>query len=472
MKIALTKWSQSMNIIFCLLILITVDEVNNADHDLLNEAKKYDLQIMPTMPLIWASTINQYEFNDACNPAFELFKLLSFCKYAYDKYKIYLRELVNKYGFANISQFVSSFHQLVKATMTYQPNDFLRKLYFITPKENEKHSHLESLSITNTENNHVLSFDDLRKFPLYKTEKRGFMVIDENMYVKKMYRGCLFELNKETGLSKEIGFEDYKKDISQKCFEEILFKGIVRQLIQEETSVIHFDTNNENAEPDLYFRYQNDVFLIEFKDYLFPDTIIKATNFGKYKKYIHERFILSEREKKKGISQLINCISNLFDKKYEFDSEVNEKINKGERINVHPIICHTDFMFSMPGLNEYLNALFFKQLKEKKLAIAGIDFVTLINLEVLFDLALRNGNFMKLLSFIKSYYNTIGSMRQKSAVTLSSDDFIPSTASFDEMYKTTFRNKMIDDEELTDKNRTIRMTSIIVITQEQIDEIL
>jgi hypothetical protein len=97
---------------FLLDYLITVDEINNNDHDLLEVAKRYNLKIMPTMPLIWAANINQYEFNEACNPAFELFKLLSFCKYAYDKYKIYLKELINKYGFINISQSLQVFIKL------------------------------------------------------------------------------------------------------------------------------------------------------------------------------------------------------------------------------------------------------------------------------------------------------------------------------------------------------------------------
>jgi len=103
---------------FLLAYLLTIDEVNQKDHALLDEATRYNLPIMPTMPLIWASNINQYEYNDRTNLAFEFYKLLGLCKYAYDNQKSFLKELINKYNFRNISQFVASFNQVVKATKT------------------------------------------------------------------------------------------------------------------------------------------------------------------------------------------------------------------------------------------------------------------------------------------------------------------------------------------------------------------
>ena len=80
------------------------------------------------------------------------------------------------------------------------------------------------------------------------------MVIDEDMYRKKVYRGPLFELNKETGLGDKMKFEDYKTEVSKRCFEEILFKGIVRQLTIE-SSIVHFDSGE--GEPDMYSRVGN-----------------------------------------------------------------------------------------------------------------------------------------------------------------------------------------------------------------------
>jgi hypothetical protein len=456
---------------FLLSYLIVIDEIKEVDEALIEIAKKYDFKVMPSMPLLWASHINQYEFNDWINPAFELFKLLSFCKYAYHNYKGHLKELINKYNFKNISELIGSFHQIVKASMHNEPEELLQRLYFIVPNEGLGNNHLDSLCINNICDKEQLSISDLRKFPLFKTEKRGFMVIDETMYMKKIYRGPLFELHKETSLAEIIDFADYKNNVSKKCFEEILFNGIVSQLVQSEDSCVHFDNNDEVGEPDLYYRFKNEIFLVEFKDYLFPDSVLETKNFGNFKKYIEEKFLKSQN-KNKGIAQIINCIESLIKNKYEFDSELSMKIRNGELLKIYPIICHTDFMFSMPGINEYLNCLFGENLKTKKLNHRGIHNITLVNLEVLYDLALRGKDFFTLLAFIKRYYQFVNLMRERSRISKSLEDFAPSTASFDEFYKTKFRNELIDKGELTDEERTSAMWDIIGITQEQIDEIL
>jgi len=63
-------------------------------------------------------------------------------------------------------------------------------------------------------------------------------------------------------------------------------------------------------------------------------------------------------------------------------------------------------------------------------------------------------------------------MRKRASASLSIDDFVPSTASFDEWYNTKFRSEMIDKGQLTNNARTSRMSSMIGIGQEQLDEIL
>lgn len=456
---------------FFLSYLLMVEEVNKSDYELMDAAKRYNLKLMPALPLLWASNIRKYEFNNWPNASFELFKILSFCKYSYDNYRTYLKELINKYGFASISQFVSSFNQIIKATMTYQPNEVLKKLYFITPIDTDNLSHLDSLCI-NILGNEDFKIDDLRRFPLYKTQKRGYMVIDENIYMKKVYRGPLFELYKKITLQTEITFEDYKTDISKSCSEDILFKGIVNQMTRGENSIGHYDGNSKNGEPDLYFRFGNEIVLIEFKDYCFPESVLKSKNFGTFRKYIDERFLTSDANKKKGVSQLANYIDNLLNKKYIFDSELNSKLDNGDHIKIYPIICHTDFMFSMPGLNEYLNCLFSRELKAKKNVYSAVHRVTLIKLEVLFDLSLREKKLADLLSLLSRYYQYVDVMRRKYTSTSSIDDFVSSTTSFDEFYQTKFRSGMIDNGDLTSSHTTKTMRDILGISQEELDIIL
>jgi hypothetical protein len=87
---------------FFLSYLLMVEEVNKSDYELMDAAKRYNLKLMPALPLLWASNIRKYEFNNWPNASFELFKILSFCKYSYGNYRTYLKELINKYGFASM----------------------------------------------------------------------------------------------------------------------------------------------------------------------------------------------------------------------------------------------------------------------------------------------------------------------------------------------------------------------------------
>lgn len=457
---------------FFIAYLQTINEVNEEDHLLIDNAQKYECLVMPAFPMIWAAAINQYEFNEVSNPAFEILKLLSFCKYAYDKYKFYLKELITKKGFVNISQYLGSFTQIIMAAQINHPDEILKKLYFISPKEEVAINYLRMQSVNQIFDKTEITVSDLKKMPLYETDKRGFMIIDEDMFKKKIYRGALFELNKETSLREKISFENYKTDISKECFEDVLFKGIVKHLYVSDLDITHFDSNSNVGKPDLYYRHGNNVFLIEFKDYLFPDTLISGREFKNYEEYINERLIKSDKNKEKGVTQLVNNICNLFSNKYDFDVELNSMLKKNEKIFIHPIICHTDFMFSMPGLNEYLNCVFEKKIYEKGCNREGINRVTVVNLETLFDLALRGGNFNELLNFIKQYCNVISLKRRIATEIKSSDLYIESTTSFDEMYQLIFRTEMIDKGRLTNKDATNSIKDIIGISQQEIDEVL
>lgn len=463
------KSNTGFNYKFLLAYLTVVDEVNKKDEDYLDNATKHNNELMPALPLIWAANISQYEFNENANSGFEIFKLLSLCKYAYDNYKASLKELINKRGFQNISQYVGSSFQIVKIALTDNPQEFLRRLYFINPKPEVDIRYLKVQSVNPWLGSEIY-LSDLKRYPLYETDGRGFMVIDEDFYKKKIYRGALFELHGETSLSKNR-FEDYKNDVSTKCFENILFKGMSEQMVKA-SAVVHYDSNSEVGDPDLYYRDENDIFFIEFKDYLFPDSVSASDSFKKFEKYINERLVLSDKEKPKGVGQLVNNISNLFNFKYQFDPKANELIRTGKALQIHPIICHTDFMFGMPGVNEYLNSIFKKKLIENEIMRIGLNAVTLVSIEVLYDLALRGKDFLYLLSLIRRYYFMVSALREKYQKTADSADFMASTASFDEVYHTVFRNEMIDDNILGNENSVKRMTSIIGIRQEQLNEIL
>ena len=153
---------------------------------------------------------------------------------------------------------------------------------------------------------------------------------------------------------------------------------------------------------------------------------------------------------------------------------LNQKIKDREQLKIYPVICSTDFMFGMPGINEYLNILFSKQLREKRCNISGIRPMVILSLEVLYDLALRGKSFLKLQELIENYHSILNHFRREylrdTGATGAYQIYLPSTASFDEVYQTKFRSSMIDKSELTSDERIKRMTNIIDLNQDQMNE--
>jgi hypothetical protein len=452
---------------FLIAYLMLVDEVNENDSIFLKGANEAN-DNMQAFPLLWAGLINQYEFNQSANAAFELFKLLSFSKYAYVKYKPFLKELIQRNKFPNLSQFLSSLYQITYTTLNENSAEPLRKLYFIKPQEGTDTSHLKSQTLNFLLGRETIKISDIRKYPLFETE-RGFMVIDEDLYKRKLYKGPMFELHKHTALEKEIKFEDYKKDISIECFENICFAGIIKAMVKSKFEILHFDIGH--GTPDLYYRNKKKFILIEFKDYLFPDTLVNNSDFTKFKKYLDERFILSDKTKGKGITQLSNNISNLINGTYSFDSSNKEILSK-ENYCIYPVICHTDFMFTMPGINEYLNTEFAKQLIERGLKKDAIRETTLINLETLFDYLIRGGNFVDLMFLIDRYWKIIKNRKQKFSQQHTIDNFLSTQVSFDEMYGMIFQKEMAKNAKTKEEEQIEKIITIAGIEQYQLDEIL
>jgi len=89
-------------------------------------------------------------------------------------------------------------------------------------------------------------------------------------------------------------------------------------------------------------------------------------------------------------------------------------------------------------------------------------------------LALRGKSFLKLQELIENYHSILNHFRREylrdTGATGAYQIYLPSTASFDEIYQTKFRSSMIDKSELTSDERIKRMTNIIDLNQDQMNE--
>lgn len=305
--------------------LITIDEVNAKDQILLQEALKFKGDPLYDYRILWTPNISQIEFSEYANPVYGFFRLLALLRFSIDNFKEYLIEYIHSFGFINLSQFLASINQVVMSTFQYNKDAKFKKLSFIVPSENVDTSHLRHQSINGLiGEKETIGLSDLRKYPLFDNNRNGYMVIDEDIYKKKTYKGPFFDLFRNTSLHTKKSFNAYSSDISLGVLEQLCFQKILYSLPKIKYDILHFDDGSDSV-PDCYYRHNKSIALFEFKGYIFPDDLSANPNFDNIKKYIDLRFVANEKDKPKGVGQIINQLKLLRENEYNFDIELNRK---------------------------------------------------------------------------------------------------------------------------------------------------
>lgn len=452
---------------FLLAYLLVIDEVNERDSTSLREVINHTDKSFHSYRMLWSPLINQYQFNEHTNIPFEFFKLLCFLKYAYQNYRPFLKEYIGQFGFNTLGQFTNSLYQISAVSIRYNDKEVLSKLNYITPVNGVNDAHLQAMCINKSIGNAAISILDIKKAPLYQSSSMGYMIIDEHIYNKKFYNGPFFELRSNTSLASGKKFNSYSSEISKNVLEALCFKLICSQLKCNKYDVLHFDDGSDDI-PDCYQRKNKNIFLLKFKGYLMSEGLSEKPDFDQIKKYIDERFIKNNKGKNKGIMQLINQIQLLYDNHYDFDPYYKSHLH-GKHNTIYPVICHNEYYFGMPGINDYLNGEFVRLLKPEWKERFTIKNVTMINLELLFDMACKNYNFDKLAGFIDRYWKMKADLTKKIKKQVNTDIFLQSHCSFDEIFQTKYIKDLLN---VTSGNKIFSgaLMDMIGITQQMVEE--
>jgi len=448
---------------FLLTYLLVVDEEHARDQPPLDKGLSEAGSEFIEYKMIWPPFIRQYQFNESVSPLFELFKYFAWCSFVIKKWRPYLKKYLERFDFVNIGQLGKSYAEIFKAIQRVNTNNEWLKLVQIVPPPNTLVKHLQFLCSNSKLGNNKTSLIDIKKQPLFLSNENSYKIIDGNFLYKHCYRGPFFDLVKTTGLEKDIGFNAYSGTVSKKVMEEICFKTVLETLAEEKAVLIHEQENESTS--DGYFRIGNIIFLIEFKAYILKDDQIEEPDFEKLKGYIDENFIKKESGKPKGIGQLLNQINLLRDGKLNADALSFSEYN---RHTIYPVICHNDFHFSLPGINEYLNTEFFKILDVNEYPNFEIKNLAIIDLNWMFDLAIRNGKFTGLAQMIDKYRVNISEFKDSFSRQFSPEVFLKSKMSFDEMYQSIFIKTLPDIA--TDWRKFYKMIETAGITQALMDE--
>ena len=283
--------------------------------------------------IVWPFTLKQFDTNNQVNPVYNFFNLLGFLKFilAEEELSNYFKKYLLLNGFETIRNFMGSISELIKIAQhqNLSPENKLEKFAWIKP--NDFVLHLENLSINieafKNDKTKQVDYKGLRETPLFKVNENEYIILDIDFLNNKIYYGQIFDMYFKTGMEGHTykTFPDFKSTISKKVSEEILFKGLLTALFKKKNIVIYFDDNNKDGSPDCYIRSGESIFIIEFKDYLFPGKLVGSYSFEDIKNHVDQKFILNQNKKNKGVNQLIEQIKTIARNGFDFDDWVRSK---------------------------------------------------------------------------------------------------------------------------------------------------
>lgn len=450
--------------------LLVCEEVNEKDRQELAKTMD-DLQENPDMffeKLVWPFVLKQFSTNNQVNPVFQFIKLLGLIKYSITNRELLAswKEFISINGFTNLREYLGSVFFLIKTTQRNSLNDPLFKVFsWINAKELPKHLLNLSFYVNDFKNNEEkrVDFKGLREKPLFESNQNEFVILDLDYLNNKIYNGPLFDMYYQTNMASKTKFKkfpDFKNYIGTNVSENIVFKGIVKKLFNKVHIQLHFDDEKKDNHPDCYIRSGNKIFLIEFKDYLFPGKIVDEYSFEKIKEHLDLKFIMNERGSNKGISQIVEQLKIIRTTKFDFDKFSHSNIT------IYPIIIHTNFTYQMPGVNYYLNQKLQSKLDDElPNFVYNVKKLVLIDLESLFEfLNLKKINLKVFESFLDRYEQILTDRSKRFISNPNQTNFVRARSSFDEIYKTII-NK---ENELQAENNRIRLLLDVVGADEEL----
>lgn len=390
--------------------------------------------------LVWPFVLAQFNTNERVNPISQMFRLLAFIKYSITHQELLSswKQFIAKNGFDSLRTYLGSVKFLIDVAQKRFPEKKDMKV-FSWIRSDDLPKHLKNLSFDlkafSDDPKKQVDYLGMRERPLFETNENEFVALDLDYLTNKVYNGPLFDMYNETDMATNTQFKtfpDFKTHIATEVSERIIFKGILTKLFNKKHIKIHFDDEGKDKYPDCYIRWGKKVFLIEFKDYLFPGKLVNKYSFNEIKEQIDLKFIKNEKGKNKGISQIVEQLKILSTDKFDFDT-FSEK-----NVVVYPLIVHTNFTYQMPGINHYLNNEF-KLLVSKELGTGDlrIENLVLFDLDILFEfLQIQNIDLSLLETLLKRYYRILENRAKRFQQISSQNNFVRARASFDEIFIT------------------------------------
>lgn len=232
-------------------------------------------------------------------------------------------------------------------------------------------------------------FKLFRKYPIVRSSDDQYYILHHNFFIDKLYQSVVFEIYRETSLKNVFKKFDSFLQWLGNFAEEKLFYGFVHGCFRSGKYVISVEGNkHSNIEySDFYLRIGNAVFLFEFKNSIIKAEIKHSYDYEAVKSEIEEKLVVSSDGKPKGVTQLINVIKKLLGGPFLFDDYIAKKIG---RLQIYPIIVHTDDFFNIDGVEKIIDDEFRAQMTKMNVSRHNVKPIVLMHLNDLIELQLSS----------------------------------------------------------------------------------
>lgn len=429
--------------------LSIVEEMNDRDvliqNKAIEDAKRGGDNIIK---LMWPHLMRQYQFTNRPDPRYEINRGAAFLSYleSHPQFGSYAKEYFKSKNCSNYQDYFLALLSLILPHLHRKPSPNLSDYFYrITLQEPEPI--LDSLVIDPAEVKHnekkQLDYLGLKEKPIFQFQSNNYIIPYWDFFYNALFTGFVFSFYFNSGIKREYenlknitdknGFGKFKGIIGKEFSEGVLFKNTLKKCFSRKHESLLFFNDNDEFNPDCYYRQGSNIFIIEFKDYMLNSEIIQSGSYEIIKNEIDKKFVSEtiekngkKKTKEKGILQLARNIEKLVKDEglfWQIDSQAKNKKLKLRNMTIYPIIVQTNIYFDFPGVNDYLDRIINSRLNIKKPKFKRIATFTMIDFRYFEQcLFLFSDGRLKFVDELEHYQNEMLKRRKKANYTRNVDD--------------------------------------------------
>lgn len=448
--------------------LAIVEEISERDaavlHKAVEDAKEGGQNIIR---LMWPHLMRQYQFTNRPDPRYEInrsFALLSFLE-RHPKFGLFAKQYFRSKNCTSYQEYMVPLMSLLLPYMQRLPSPYLID-YFYCIRTTEADPVLESLiadpAAIGANPLKQLDYRGLKEKPLFRFEENEYIVPFWDFFFNSLFTGFIFSFYYTSGIKSEFddlnnlvdesGFGKFKGMIGKEFSEGILFKNTMKQCFSQKYGTLLFFNDNDSFNPDCYYRQGNNIFIIEFKDYMLSSEIIQSDSYEIIRDEIEKKFVSETTEKNgktkvkgKGVLQLGRNIEMLANDQALFhmiDEQARVKKLKLRNMTIYPIIVQTSIYFDFPGINDFLDQALQRRLKDMQSKFKHVRPFTMIDFRYFESrILLFSDSRLKLSDELENYQKELKRMRKRANRSTDINDNFDAMTPFSFMYSPSYKKE-------------------------------